>query len=95
MNQINVSSDDLLNYSKQVTSYKNEINTVFKEIQAKMYYIETIWQSPASRSFMEKFQNLNPAMVSYLNTLSRFSAFLQETATLYQENEVTLSSSYK
>ncbi len=95
MNQISVSSEDLFAYSKQVDSYKNEIRTVFKEIQAKMYYIESIWQSPASKSFMQQFQSLNPAMISYLNTLDRFARFLSQTASLYQDNEESLSKSYK
>lgn len=90
MSQIQISSEDVFAYSKQVDAYTNEIRTVFNEIESKMYYVESIWQSPASKHFMEMFQTLNPAMMSYLNTLERFSTYLHQTANLYQENEQSL-----
>lgn len=71
MTQIQISSEDVMAYSKQVDAYANEIRTVFNEIESKMYYVESIWQSP-SKYFMEQFQTLNPAMMSYLETLTRF-----------------------
>ena len=90
MAQIQISSEDVMAYSKQVDAYANEIRTVFNEIESRMYYVESIWQSPASKYFMEKFQTLNPAMMSYLDTLARFSTYLHQTANLYQENEQSL-----
>ena len=90
MSKIQISSEDVFAYSKQVDAYREEIRTVFNEIESKMYYVESIWQSPASRAFMEKFQTLNPAMMSYLNTLDRFSQYLHQTANVYQANEQTL-----
>ncbi|MFR3430519.1 MAG: WXG100 family type VII secretion target [Holdemanella porci] len=72
MAQIQISSEDVMAYSKQVDTYANEIRTVFNEIESRMYYVESIWQSPASKYFMEQFQTLNPAMMSYLDTLARF-----------------------
>lgn len=95
MAKIQISSEDVLTYSKQVDMYKQEIRTVFNEIESKMYYVESIWQSPASKYFMEEFQKLNPAMMSYLNTLERFSNYLHQTAILYQENEQTLQKAFK
>ena len=68
MAQIQISSEDVMAYSKQVDAYANEIRTVFNEIESRMYYVESIWQSPASKYFMEQFQTLNPAMMSYLDT---------------------------
>ena len=65
MAQIQISSEDVMAYSKQVDAYANEIRTVFNEIESRMYYVESIWQSPASKYFMEQFQTLNPAMMSY------------------------------
>ena len=56
MAQIQISSEDVMAYSKQVDAYANEIKTVFNEIESKMYYVESIWQSPASKYFMEQFQ---------------------------------------
>lgn len=41
---------------------------------------------------MEEFQTLNPAMMSYLDRLARFSTYLHQTANLYQENEQCLMS---
>ena len=76
MAQIQISSEDVMAYSKQVDAYANEIKTVFNEIESKMYYVESIWQSPASKYFME--------------TLTRFSTYLHQTANLYQENEQNL-----
>lgn len=90
MTQIQISSEDVMAYSKQVDAYANEIRTVFNEIESKMYYVESIWQSPASKYFMEQFQTLNSAMMSYLETLTRFSTYLHQTANLYQENEQNL-----
>ena len=87
MAQIQISSEDVMAYSKQVDAYANEIRTVFNEIESRMYYVESIWQSPASKHFMEEFQKLNPAMMSYL---ARFSTYLHQTANLYQENEQSL-----
>ena len=78
MTQIQISSEDVMAYSKQVDAYANEIRTVFNEIESKMYYVESIWQSPASKYFMEQFQTLNPA------------TYLHQTANLYQENEQNL-----
>ena len=86
MAQIQISSEDVMAYSKQVDTYANEIRTVFNEIESRMYYVE----SPASKYFMEQFQTLNPAMMSYLDTLARFSTYLHQTANLYQENEQSL-----
>lgn len=85
MAQIQISSEDVMAYSKQVDAYANEIRTVFNEIESRMYYVESIWQSPASKYFMEQFQTLNP-----LDTLARFSTYLHQTANLYQENEQSL-----
>ena len=90
MTQIQISSEDVMAYSKQVDAYANEIRTVFNEIESKMYYVESIWQSPASKYVMEQFQTLNPDMSSYLETLTRFSTYLHQTANLYQENEQNL-----
>ena len=81
MTQIQISSEDVMAYSKQVDAYANEIRTVFNEIESKMYYV---------KYFMEQFQTLNPAMMSYLETLTRFSTYLHQTANLYQENEQNL-----
>lgn len=92
MAQIQISSEDVMAYSKQVDTYASEIRTVFNEIESRMYYVESIWQSPASKHFMEQFQTLNPAMMSYLDTLTRFSTYLHQTASLYQENEQCLMS---
>ena len=86
MAQIQISSEDVMAYSKQVDAYANEIRTVFNEIESRMYYVESIWQSPASKYFMEQFQTLNPAMMSYLDTLARFSTYLHQTANLYQDS---------
>ena len=72
MAQIQISSEDVMAYSKQVDAYANEIRTVFNEIESRMYYVESIWQSPASKYFMEQFQTLNPAMMSYLDTNEEF-----------------------
>ncbi len=47
MAQIQISSEDVMAYSKQVDTYANEIRTVFNEIESRMYYVESIWQSPA------------------------------------------------
>ena len=85
MTQIQISSEDVMAYSKQVDAYANEIRTVFNEIESKMYYVESIWQSPASKYFMEQFQTLNPAMMSYLETLTRFSTYLHQTACIMDE----------
>lgn len=68
MAQIQISSEDVMAYSKQVDAYANEIRTVFNEIESRMYYVESIWQSPASKYFMEQFQTLNPA-IRYVSTL--------------------------
>lgn len=36
MTQIQISSEDVMAYSKQVDAYANEIRTVFNEIESKM-----------------------------------------------------------
>ena len=72
MAQIQISSEDVMAYSKQVDTYVNEIRTVFNEIESRMYYVESIWQSPASKYFMEQFQNVessNDVVFRYVSTL--------------------------
>ena len=43
MAQIQISSEDVMAYSKQVDAHANEIRTVFNEIESRMYYVDSIW----------------------------------------------------
>ena len=52
MNNVQISSDDVLQYANQLSMMEQEILQIFQEIKAKMTYVETIWSSPASKNLM-------------------------------------------
>ena len=55
MNNVQISSDDVLQYANQLSMMEQEILQIFQEIKAKMTYVETIWSSPASKNLMNQF----------------------------------------
>ena len=71
MAQIQISSEDVMAYSKQVDAYANEIRTVFNEIESRMYYVESIWQSPASKYYgtISNVESSNDVVFRYVSTL--------------------------
>lgn len=94
MAKIQISSEDVKMYASQIDAYNQEIQTLFNEIKAKIYYVESIWKSPASENFLRKFQSLHPTFDSYVNTMDRFSKYLHQTSLAYQENEQALNQSF-
>ena len=55
MNNVQISSDDVLQYANQLSMMEQEILQIFQEIKSKMTYVETIWSSPASKNLMNQF----------------------------------------
>lgn len=91
MANIQISSQEVFQYSGQLKGLNSQIQGVFDEIKTKVHQLESIWQSPTSNRLMEQFQSLDPVFYSYVQSLDQYAHFLQQTAQAYQENEQMLS----
>ena len=91
MNNVQISSDDVLQYANQLSMMEQEIIQNFQEIKAKMTYVETIWSSPASKNLMNQFQRMYPVFDQYVQALGEYALYLNQTASSYAENEANLT----
>lgn len=91
MSQIQISADDVLQYGNQLTSLKEEVSSLFGEVQAKMNSLNSVWSSPASDKLIAQFQSLKPSFDQYVEALNQYAMYLQQTSQSYQENESALS----
>lgn len=91
MNNVQISSDDVLQYANQLSMMEQEILQIFQEIKSKMTYVETIWSSPASKNLMNQFQRMYPVFDQYVQALGEYALYLNQTASSYAENEVNLT----
>ncbi|MBQ0066100.1 MAG: WXG100 family type VII secretion target [Firmicutes bacterium] len=91
MSQIQISAEDVLSYSQQLSGLKEEVSNVFLEIQSKMNGLNSVWSSPASEKLIAQFQSLKPSFDQYVEALSQYALYLQQTSQSYQENENALS----
>lgn len=91
MNNVQISSDDVLQYANQLSMMEQEILQIFQEIKSKMTYVETIWSSPASKNLMNQFQRMYPIFDQYVQALGEYALYLNQTASSYAENEENLT----
>lgn len=91
MNNVQISSDDVLQYANQLSMMEQEILQIFQEIKSKMTYVETIWSSPASKNLMNQFQRMYPIFDQYVQALGEYALYLNQTASSYVENEANLT----
>lgn len=91
MNNVQISSDDVLQYANQLSMMEQEILQIFQEIKSKMTYVETIWSSPASKNLMNQFQRMYPVFDQYVQALGEYALYLNQTASSYAENEANLT----
>ena len=95
MASVQISSQEVFQYSNQLSGLNHQVQSIFEEIKARMHQIESIWQSPASRALMEQFSQMNPVFEAYVEALEQYSVYLNQTALSYQENEQILSQGIK
>lgn len=93
MSNVQISSEDVLQYANQLSSMQQQVQQTFQEIKSKMHYIEMIWSSMASRNLMIQFQSMYPVFDAYVKTLGQYALYLNQTAAVYAENEQMLSAS--
>lgn len=93
MNNIQISGEDVLQYSNQLHMMEQEVLQIFRDIKSKMTYIESVWSSPASKNMMTQFQSMNPIFDSYVQALGEYAMFLSQTVQGYAENEKILTAS--
>lgn len=91
MSQIQISADDVLQYGNQLISMKEEVSSLFSEVQTKMNNLNAVWSSPASDKLIAQFQSLKPSFDQYVEALNQYGLYLQQTSQSYQENESVLS----
>lgn len=91
MNNVQISSDDVLQYANQLSMMEQEILQIFQEIKSKMNYVETVWSSPASKNLMGQFQQMYPVFDRYVQALGEYALYLNQTASSYAENEQALT----
>ena len=91
MNNVQISSDDVLQYANQLSMMEQEILQIFQEIKSKMTYVETVWSSPASKNLMNQFQRMYPVFDQYVQALGEYALYLNQTASSYAENEANLT----
>ena len=91
MNNVQISSDDVLQYANQLSMMEQEILQIFQEIKSKMTYVETIWSSPTSKNLMNQFQRMYPVFDQYVQALGEYALYLNQTASSYEENEANLT----
>lgn len=93
MSNVQISSEDVLQYANQLSSMQQQVQQIFQEIKSKMHYIEMIWSSMASRNMMIQFQSMYPVFDAYVKALGQYALYLNQTASTYAENEQMLSAS--
>ena len=91
MSNVQISSDDVLQYANQLSMMEQEVLQIFQEIKSKMNYVETIWSSPASKNLMTQFQQMYPIFDQYVKALGEYALYLNQTASSYAENETNLT----
>ena len=91
MANIQISSQEVFQYSAQLKGMNTQVQQIFEEIKNKVQQLESIWQSPTSNKLMEQFHSLDSVFRSYVQSLDQYAQYLQQTAQAYQENEQMLS----
>lgn len=84
---VQISSEDVKQYSNQLNTLKMEMMDIFQDIQTKMNAISSIWNSPASQKFQSEFQSMYPVFQSFVEGMDVYAHFLSQTVQSYQENE--------
>lgn len=91
MANIQISSQEVSQYSFQFKMLNQQVTSIFEDIKSKMNQVETVWSSPTSVRLMQQFRQLQPSFGNYVQELERYALFLEQTALTYQENEALLS----
>ncbi len=91
MQGLQISSEEVLQYANQLQNNSQEIQGIFHDVSLKMSNMEQVWSSPASSALIGQFHSLEPTFQSYIQALQEYAKFLKNTASLYQENEQSLS----
>lgn len=90
MANIQISSQEVFQYSAQLKGMNTQVQQIFEEIKNKVQQLESVWQSPTANKLMEQFHSLDPVFRSYVQSLDQYAQYLQQTAQAYQENEQML-----
>jgi WXG100 family type VII secretion target len=90
MSNIVLSSEDILAYASQIESLNQTVQSVFTQINSEVNVVSSVWNSPASASFMQQFALLKPSFETYVQVLNQYAQFLQQSAQAYQESEQML-----
>ena len=90
MSSIQISAQEIQQAASQLTSQQQAMAAVFQEIQTKMNYVQSIWNSPASNALMNEFQSLHAVFETYTQTIQNYAQYLNNTSQTYEENEFNL-----
>ena len=57
MANIQISSQEVFQYSAQLKGMNTQVQQIFEEIKNKVQQLESVWQSPTANKLMEQFHS--------------------------------------
>lgn len=90
MEGIVITSETLDSTATQVMNLKVQMENLFEQIKQEIRSMNSYWQSPASDSALQQFEQLAPVFGKYVEVVNNYIVYLQQTASAYRENETAL-----
>ena len=87
MAEIKVTSGQLTEKSSRLKSASATIQTLQNEIEGEVNRIKPAWTGEASEAFAKRYVKINNDLKGIYETISKYSAFLDEAAAAFAEAE--------
>lgn len=87
---INISLGEVTNIANKISTLNDELSSRLTQIKTTLVNLENTWDSDASRTIVEKMNNMQPTFDSYKDVVASYSEFLHKTAQAYDQTETQL-----
>ncbi|MGN0202926.1 MAG: pore-forming ESAT-6 family protein [Coprococcus sp.] len=88
---INISMEEVTQCAANIRTRNTELNLCLENIRTKMNALAETWQSDASDTIRENFNNMAVSFEDYRLVIDSYAKFLDDTVNAYRLAEKTIS----
>lgn len=89
-NTINISLAEVTAIANKITSLNEELSGRLEKIKTALTDLQNTWSSDASKTIVEKMNQMDPRFKEYKEVVESYSQFLHQTVEMYDTAETQL-----
>jgi len=90
---IKITMGEVTKTAGTIRSLNTSLDSKLEDIKKGMNALQSTWQSDASETIRQKFNNLAPRFQEYKAVIESYAKFLDETVKSYQSTESSINTS--